>query len=567
MKSIFLHLKRHLRSTLLLLLPFSVLAFLLQISYVMRDAGDEFYSGLQESLGSRFVITTPFLDNAFLFDREDQIDLDVNAMNELVSALRQDERVRYVITEPILHDGYLCTFEKIDKDSTMRGIVLCGAGDPSQWNEKGRVMKRSPQPPVIGEGEWSIVRHTQDPIQRYLDCIRLGLEGKATTFAYQRNPKRFPYVPSIMEYGKGLVPHLVGVQNEIISDGILDRLDIVEGRSLLPQDDLEANAVVVAPWNAFVVDGRGYRPIQVGDRMPISINVFGKLVNTEYFTVVGLHNGNTGYSFYIGDNEYASNIDQYCYLPLSKWRYLQEKLQDYYEANDWEKQSHIGVDGTQLENTRPAFDRVTMTLPVVETRSFFDQPKVIATIQPILDRLNGMHEEKVYRCISTFETYQELAGAIDSMRGIFQVMIILGLVCTIFGLPLLLLMQLWQRKREIAILQTLGKTRAKTYRAIFLEYIFLGTASYFTALLPTVLLSRHWREYLSHSINIKQASLSATVAMEKATTLMKIYLDHSITEDMCILFFVWIGLFGLASFAMYCAQKSRSLVTLIKEGE
>ena len=565
MKFAFLHSKRNFRATLFLFLLLSVFAFLLQISYVMRDAGDEFHARVQESLDSRFVITTPFLDHAPFFDTEDQITYEVDTMNELLATLRRDERVRNVFSEPILHDGYLCTFEKIQSDATMRGVVLCGSGDPSQWNEKGRVVQRNQQPPVTGEGEWAIVRQTEDPLERILDCIRLGLEGKATTFAYQRNPERFPYFPSVMENGKGIVPLLLGVQNVDISDRILDRLDIVEGRSILPQDDQEQSAVVLAPWNAFVVDAEGYRPLRVGDRIPISINAFGKLLYTEYFTVIGLHNGNRGYPYYIGETEYASSIGQYCYLPQSQWMRLREKLREYYKTNSWEKQSHIGVDGGELENTRPGFDRESMTLPVIETKQFYDLPKVIADIQPILNRLNGMHAEKVYRCISEYETYQTLAGSIDSMRSIFRVMTILGMACTILGLPLILLMQLWQRRRETAILQTLGKTKLETFFAIFFEYSFIADIAFLAAWLPTTLLSQRWKEYLAKSATPVTTTLGSMANMEKTETLMEQYLDHSTAKNVLLLFLVWIGLLAFACIVAYLVQKRRTLVVLMNE--
>ena len=109
------------------------------------------------------------------------------------------------------------------------------------------------------EGEWAIVRQTQDVTQRYLDCIRLGLKGEATTFAFQRNPERFAFFPSVMEIEKGVVPRLLGVKTAEVNDQILDRLDIVEGRAIQPKEDQEQDAVIVAPWNAFIIDAKGYR--------------------------------------------------------------------------------------------------------------------------------------------------------------------------------------------------------------------------------------------------------------------------------------------------------------------
>lgn len=62
MKQIYLHMKREYRSTVFLFILLSVFAFVLQISYVMRNAGEEFHASIQENLNPRFVITTPFLE-------------------------------------------------------------------------------------------------------------------------------------------------------------------------------------------------------------------------------------------------------------------------------------------------------------------------------------------------------------------------------------------------------------------------------------------------------------------------------------------------------------------------
>lgn len=565
MKQIYLHMKREYRSTVFLFILLSVFAFVLQISYVMRNAGEEFHASIQENLNPRFVITTPFLEMPQWFDAENQIAMETDAMRELLKTLQNDRRVRNVFSEPMLHDGYLCTFEKIENDATMRGVVLCGSGERSQWNEKGRVINRSTHPPVIDEGEWAIVRQTQDVTQRYLDCIRLSLKGEATTFAFQRNPERFAFFPSVMEIEKGVVPRLLGVKTAEVNDQILDRLDIVEGRAIQPKEDQEQDTVIVAPWNAFIIDAKGYRPLQVGDRIPLSINAFGKLLYTEYYTVIGLHNGNTGFPFYIGENEYAADISKYCYLPVSRWTRLRDKLRGFYQQNAWQKQSHMGVDGRELENTRPAFDHETMTLPVIETRAFDDLPEVIAEIQPVLNRLNAMHEDKVYRCISEYETYQTLAGSIDSMRIIFHVMVLLGMFCTLIGLPFVLLMQIWQRRHETAIWQTLGKTKTETFFAIFLEYFFIATLAFFVSLLPTMLLSQQWKAYLVHSAGKANTPAGAFVSMEKMEALMETYLNHSIVKEIGLLFLLWIGLLAVACLLAYQVQKRRSLAASMKE--
>lgn len=489
-------------------------------------------------------------------------------MHRWLSEWRKDPRVKEVIVEPVLRNGYLTTFDGVDSDETMFGVL--DSHDASAADDKGFYTKHFDTPKsVAGPGDWKEARKTDNLVLHYLDCIRLSLQYRSAKLAYEMNPSLFAETPSLL-YGnamKGIHPALVGVTQEKTSDLLCGQTKIIEGRMLNEKDEATGAYHVVAPFNTFYIDKNGYRPLRLGDKIPITINDFGKTVQSELFTVVGFHNGTRSWPIEINQFSVFGFIGDYYYIPRSRWESIRTSLQETMQKKSWKKLSHIGIQGETLENLDPQSDHEILTFPIVTLHDFKDLGPMMKNVQAKMDALNKRHEVPLYACHSSFKAYQSLAGNIDSMQGVFQFMKWLSVAVAILTIPLLILFQLTRRSKEMAILQVLGETRERSLFHSLGEYILLFSLSFLAADIANAFVSVAWRRYLTNSVRTLTTEtevLSNSAAIEKGVAT---YRTLSLSDGNFLLLLVCIGLviagFGLA----YIVLRKKKLTDRLRDME
>ena len=567
MKRTWLHLKRNAKQGVLLFAVFFAITFFLILSFSMHRAGDFFHKEMQNVLEARFIITTPFMGGS-RYQTEEQLTEEVQQMHRWLSEWRKDPRVKEVIVEPVLRNGYLTTFDGVDSDETMFGVL--DSHDASEADDKGFYTKHFDTPKsVAGPGDWKEARKTDNLVLHYLDCIRLSLQYRSAKLAYEMNPSLFAETPSLL-YGnamKGIHPALVGVTQEKTSDFLCGQTKIIEGRMLNEKDEATGAYHVVAPFNTFYIDKNGYRPLRIGDKIPITINDFGKTVQSELFTVVGFHNGTRSWPIEINQFSVFGFIGDYYYIPRSRRESIRTSLQETMQKKSWKKLSHIGIQGETLENLDPQSDHEILTFPIVTLHDFKDLGPMMKNVQAKMDALNKRHEVPLYACHSSFKAYQSLAGNIDSMQGVFQFMKWLSVAVAILTIPLLILFQLTRRSKEMAILQVLGETRERSLFHSLGEYILLISLSFLAADIANAFVSVAWRRYLTNSVRTLTTEtevLSNSAAIEKGVAT---YRTLSLSDGNFLLLLVCIGLviagFGLA----YIVLRKKKLTDRLRDME
>lgn len=561
MKKTILHLRRSFGKTFLFFLLLFCVAVFLQTTQFLQKTEKEMMVGIQTILQPRLRIRTPFAYGQF--DEEQKIDAERELFLSTLATLKDDPRVTDVCYEPILNNGFLFTFTGIDDDDSLVGVVTNPVALLTR-DEEGKIVERSREPKgIFTDGDWRFVRKTQDPYLRYLDCLRLAFHHRDSAILYAENPEQFVEVPTKYPV-KPIVPTLVGVNQLRISDFLGEHADIVKGRLFSEQEREQGAAVIVAPWNTFLFQEGAWRPLDIGDRIPLSIIREGIVRKTEWFTVIGFHNGGEDRQIN-GEFTYHRMLGNYFYLPQKRWTAIQQAVDRIMKKEQWQEMSHIQVDGQYVENVDSDRDHISMTVPYVFVRDFDDLADITKQISLALTQLNTIHGEEEYVIESTYDDYQQLFGTLHSSKRMITSVAWFGLFLSMVAIPLLLFFVLLQRQSEFAIRRTLGESKPRLYATSFIEYYGIGAIAFGVATLVAQMATRAWKSHLFAGVEQEWAKKTVAISEDAIEKIRNVFLTSTTKKENVLLFLLWTFLFVIGCLIPFLWQKKKERVSLFSE--
>lgn len=537
MKQALLHIKRNIRRSLFLLIVLLLVFVLMFTSLMMKESGDNFKNIALSNLNIHIKLASLFEGDRF--ESKAEYDRYQEKLLALIAELQEYEGINGIYYEKVAANGYFTLAENIADDDEFKGIWLSDLSNYCDdiFNCRIEEMMTPIYPP-------------RDLFNYYYEANATAVQKRIAIFRYNLAPGLYKEL-SYKYYGGEIVsssgrPYeninlisvenivaLHGCANDLLSLVASEQLSIIEGRYFTKEEIANGANVVILPVGSSYLDQNGYKEkVKIDDMIPISIHNGIEDVYTEYYRVIGFHDGYRVFYRDIDSEHYPKDELSYAvFIPETNFASLVLKAQEVRAKLNLPLQNSYNLYG-DLIGYDP-YDDIALS-DIVITLDNFDAYYPLMDL--LADRLSGDHE---YYTETNVDDYNTLGGPIASMQTIFDIMAKTGVITFVIIVITMLLNELKKRQIETAIRLSLGENKKHIYRSYGFEYYLLMIIAYILGLSVAKITVDLLRNYL----------IAKTIETAGNTKFLNIRLDNLFEEYQSLdLIGIFAGYFLLISF-------------------
>ncbi len=300
-------------------------------------------------------------------------------------------------------------------------------------------------------------------------------------------------------------PVFIGVNDAQFSDLSLGYISIIEGRTFTSEELESGSRKMIVNQNAYLLEREGYRKVEAGDTIPITIEIEGDIEVFE-FEVIGIDNGKRSGGILLpaglSDSEpHGQNYHSYFYIPEKCFEEIRDSFHELAERND------VPLIKTDYYGKAYDEDHIFYSLygsyrPIVIEVSSYEAMETVADfISEKISDLNRISSRSVqYTYYTNADNLVTVIGTIISNEKLFGYLSVFSILLNVIILSVLFINDLDSRKKEIGIFEALGRKKETVLFSVFSEYILLSIIPIILAVFISELFTNRYLRFLNEHV-------------------------------------------------------------------
>ena len=552
-----LYFKRNIINTILLVIVLFAVLALVMFAFVMKASGDD----LKEAVISSYNRNINIHGNLTFgyFKDKDHYDKQLATVEEMIDGLKELDGIEDVAYEYATKNGYFTFADNIDDLSEFEALWFTDMFEFEyvSLDNSSRVNKE----------DTTLFLSRQD-LSTLPDIYNAtSIMTKEEEMIAYKHTLTFDYRFSDEVNRLSSIFTLAGVTGDNISYIQNGSFDILEGRMFTKEEVENGAKVIILPVNTFYIEDGPVRnrKVAVGDMIPLSINNEDELLYTEYYEVIGLHNGGTCISvdytgelpFYI-DYKYEDDYYDTAYISYKNLSSLFEKIDKIRSEEDLPLINNVDNNFERTDKFDPS-DYYTLSDINIKLKDDMASEEYYDIISYLERYFSDLNKDSMfpYMYDSNVGSFSNVAGSIASLKIIFDVASYISVIA-VFGTTFVLLTNEFKKRfKERAIWLSMGEKDRHIYKDFYLGYFMIGLISFGLGAVISYILSGLLKQNLVND-NLANNTIDSAV-----TGLFNDYLYDDHLWIYPLVFVIWILIYSLSFVLAAHFNKRRSIKEML----